>query len=164
MKQKIILFFLLFAGTCFSGIKAQQVKQVTIIDDLQTLVPGEGVIQISSDPKITELIGLVSPEMSVSEADYAQTSGFRVQVYMSNDPKTAIKDIMDKGSLIKDAFPDVAIYKGYSAPNWKLLVGDFLTKEEAAVFMLQMKKSIPKLGKEMYIVPDKVNIPTNNNN
>jgi len=164
MKQKIILSLLLFAGTCFSGIKAQQVKQVTIIDDLQTLVPGEGVIQISSDPKITELIGLVSPEMSVNETDYAQTSGFRIQAYMSNDPKTARKEITDKIGLIKDVFPDVAIYTGYTAPNWKLLVGDFLTKEEADVFKQKMLKSIPKLGKEMYIVQDKVNIPTLNNN
>jgi len=163
MKQKIILFLLLFAAACFSGIKAQQVKQVTIIDDLQTLVPGEGIIQISSDPKITELIGLVSPEQSVSETDYVKTSGFRIQVYMSNNPKTARKDITDKGSLIKDAFPDIAIYTGYSAPNWKLLVGDFMTKEEADVFKQKMLKSIPKLGKEMYIVPDKVNIPTHNN-
>jgi len=163
MKQKLILLFLLFAGASFSGIKAQQVKQVTIIDDLQTLVSGEGVIQISSDPKITDLLGLVSPEQSVNEADYVKTNGFRIQVYMSNNSKTASKEMADKGSLIKDVFPDLAIYKEYAAPNWKLLIGDFITKEEANVFKQKMLKSIPKLGKEMYIIPDKVNMPTRNN-
>ena len=159
MKHIIILFLLL---TAF-GIRAQQVKRVTIIDDLETPVPGEGLIQISSDPKITELIGLVSPEMSVSETDYVKTNGYRIQVFMSNDPRTARGEISARGSQIKETFPEIAIYNGYTAPNWKLLVGDFLTKEEAEVFRQKMRKEIPKLGKEMYIIQDKVNIPTRNN-
>lgn len=163
MKYKIILFLLFVAGTCFSEIQAQ-VKQVTIIDDLETPVPGEGIIQISSDPKITELIGYLSPEISVSEDNYVKINGFRVQVLMSNNPRTARKEIESKGSLIKEVFPEVATYTGYSAPNWKLLVGDFRTKEEANVFKQKLLKSIPELGKEMYIVPDKVNIPMQNTN
>jgi len=145
-------------------VQAQQVKQVTIIDDLETPVAGEGVIQITSDPKITNLIGLVSPETSVNNADYISTNGFRIQVFMSNNPKTARKELTDRGSLIKAAFPDIAIYSGYVAPNWKLLVGDFITKEEADVFRQKIKQAIPELGKEMYIVKDKVNIPVQKNN
>lgn len=163
MKYKIIFPLLFIAGIYFSEIQAQ-VKQVTIIDNLETLVPGEGIIQIASDLKITELIGVLSSEMSVSNADYIKANGFRIQAFMSNDPKTARKEMTDKGVLIKTAFPDIAIYTDYTAPNWKLLVGDFMTKEEADVFVQQMKKSIPGLGKEMYIVPDKVNIPTQKNN
>jgi len=161
--NKFILALLLVIGFCSFEIQAQ-VKQVTIIDELQTLVPDEGIIQISSDPKITELIGVLSSEMSVNDADYVKANGFRIQVFMSNDPKTARKEMTDKGSLIKNAFPDVAIYTGYTAPNWKLLVGDFRTKEEADVFIQQMKRSISGLGKEMYIIPDKVNIPIQKNN
>jgi len=163
MKNKFILTLLLVTGLCFFKIQAQQVKRVTIIDDLETFVPGEGIIQVSSDPRITELIGLVSPEMSVSETDYVKTNGFRIQVFMSNDPRTARKELTDRGSLIKSTFPDIDIYEGYAAPNWKLLAGDFVSKEEADVFRQQMKKAIPALGKEMYIVPAKVNIPINKN-
>lgn len=162
MKNKFILLILFTAWSCFSEIQAQ-VKQVTIIDDLETLVPGEGIIQISSDPKITELIGLVSPEVSTSTDNYIKINGFRVQAFMSNNSKTARKEIADKVSLIKSVFPDVTVYTGYTAPNWKLLVGDFRTKGEADVFKQQMLKSIPQLGKEMYIVPDKVNIPIQKN-
>jgi GTP cyclohydrolase I len=135
------------------------VKQVTIIDELETPVPGEGIVQITSDPKITALIGVLSPEISVNEADYVKTNGYRILAYMSNNPRTAERELSDKGNLIKEMFPDIAVYKGYTAPNWKLLVGDFMTKEEANVFRQQIKKSIPALGKEMYIVPDKINIP-----
>jgi len=161
MKTKFIFFLLFAAGTCFSGLQAQTKQVVTIIDDLQTLVPGNGIIQISSDPKISELIGAYSSEVVITETkkEYIKTKGFRIQVFMSNNPKTAKKEISDKGALIKGTFPETAIYTGYVAPNWKLLVGDFRTKEEAAVFKQKLLKSVPELGKEMYIVPDKVNIP-----
>jgi len=162
MRYKYILFLLFSA--CFSISQAQVVKQVTIIDDLETPVPNEGAIQITSDPKITELIGLISPGTSVNETNNTISNGFRVQVFMSNNSKTARKEIADKGSLIKGTFPDIAVYTGYDAPNWKLLVGDFITREEASVFRQKLQKSIPELGKEMYIVKGKVNISAQKNN
>ena len=159
MKSKFILFLFFIAGTCFFEMRAQTKQVFTIIDDLETFVPGNGIIQISSDPKITELIGSYSSEVSSTKKDYVKSKGYRIQVFMSNNSKTAKKEISDKGSLIKGIFPEIAIYNGYSAPNWKLLVGDFRTKEEATVFKQKLLKSIPALGKEMYIVPDRVNIP-----
>jgi len=162
MRYKYILFLLLAA--CFSIAQAQVVKQVTIIDDLETPVPGEGVIQINSNPKITELIGLVSPGTSIDETNNTISNGFRVQVFMSNNAKTAIKEIADKGNLIKGTFPDIAVYKGYEPPNWKLLVGDFVTREEANFFRQKLQKSIPELGKEMSIVKSKINISGQKNN
>jgi len=163
MKNKFILTFLLVTGLCFSEMQAQ-VKQVTIIDDLETPVPNEGIIRIDSDPKITELIGVLSSDSSINANNFVKINGFRIQVYMSNNPKTARKEITDRQSLIQAAFPDIAIYKGYAAPNWKLVVGDFRTKEEADVFKQKMLKSIPELGKEMYIVQDIINISIQNTN
>jgi len=162
MRYKIILFLFFTVGFYFPGIQAQ-VKQVTIIDDLERFVSGEGMIQISSDPKITELIGVLSPD-STDENSYVKTNGFRIQVFMSNDSKTARKELNDKGSLIKEAFPEIDVYHGYTAPNWKLLAGDFMSKEEAEVFRQKMLKAIPELGKEMYIISDKVNIPIQKTN
>ena len=161
MKNKFILFFLFIVCFCLSEIQAQ-VKQVTIIDDLEAFVPGEGIIQITADPKITALVGILSPEVSTSTKSYVASSGYRLQVFMSNNSGTARKEMSDKGSLIKGVFPEINVYTGYSAPNWRLLVGDFRTKEEADVFKQKLMKAIPELGKEMYIVSDKVNIPTQN--
>jgi len=157
--KPIIIIFLLFAAGFYSCEIQAQVKQVTIIDDLETIAPDEGTIQITSNPQITDLIGVVTMETSVSDTDYVKTKGYRIQVFMSNDPKTARGEINARGNMIKESFPEIAIYTGYTAPNWKLLVGDFLTKNEADVFKQKIKKTIPQLGKEMYIVPDKVNIP-----
>ena len=157
MKTKIILFLLFATGTCFSGIQAQ-VKQVSIIEDLEIYVAGEGFIKITCDPKIKELIGLLSPELSEDKENSMQTNGFRIQVFMSNDGGTARRESSEKRTLIKGLFPEVAVYEAFDAPNWKLLAGDFLTREEADVFKQKLLKAIPQLGKEMYVVPNKINI------
>jgi len=156
MKQKFIIFLLFVSGSYFSVIQAQ-VKQVTIIDELETSARGEGTVKIICDSKITALIGTLSPEISVDGKNYIKTNGFRVQVLMSNDPKM-VNEINNKGSLIKGTFPEIAVYTGYTAPNWKLLAGDFMTKEEADVFCQKLQKAIPELGKEMYVVQDKINV------
>jgi len=163
MKYKLIIFLLFALVSYFSVIHAQ-VKQVTIIDELEKTAQSEGSIHIISDSKITELIGLLSPELSIDKDNFVKTNGFRVQVFMSNDPRTARKEVKDKGIMIKDVFYEIDTYERYAAPNWKLLVGDFLTKEEAEVFKQKLQKSIPELGKEMYVVPDKINIPIQKNN
>ena len=160
--MKYSLLFLFIALSCFSAIQAQ-VKQATIIDELEKNVSGEGTIRIISDPKITELIGVFSQETSFEQENYVKTNGFRVQVFMSNDSKTARKELYDKSSLIKDVFPEIAVYSDYVAPNWKLFAGDFLSKEEAEVFRQKMLKAIPQLGKEMIIIQDKVNISLQKN-
>ena len=157
MEQKFIIFLLLIAGFNFYEIQAQE-KQATIIDELEKFVPGEGIIKIISDPKIKELIGVISSEVSVDKENFIVTNGFRIQVFMSND-RTARRESAEKGNLISEAFPEIAVYPVYIAPNWKLSAGDFLTKEEADIFKQKLLKSIPQLGKEMYIVQDKINIP-----
>ena len=162
MKHKLLLFLLLTVGSYFSGIQAQ-VRQSTIIDALETYVPGEGAIKIIVDPKIKELIGLLSPELSDDKENFITIKGFRVQVFMSNS-QTARREIAAKGSLIREVFPDIRVYDDYNRPNWKLLVGDFLTKEEADVFKQKLQKSIPELGKEMYVIQDNnIKIPIQKN-
>jgi len=162
MKNKFILLLLLLATSCFSVIQAQ-IKQITIIEELE--IPpasGEGIVKITVDSKIKELIGFLSPEISLDKDNIIKTNGFRIQVFMSN-AQTARKELMDKGTLIKNAFSDIAVYDSYVTPNWKLLVGDFLTKEEADVFKQKLLKAIPALGKEMYVVQDKINISIRRN-
>ena len=162
MKTKLILFLLIVSGAYFSGIQAQ-VKQVSIIEELEIYVAGEGFIKITCDPKIKELVGLLSPELSEDKENTILANGFRIQVFMSNDGKTARKESSEKRTLIKGLFPEIAVYEDFVAPNWKLLAGDFLTKEEADVFKQKMLKAIPQLGKEMYVVQNKINISIRKN-
>jgi len=157
MKRKYFLCLLVAALPCFSAIQAQG-KQTTIINELEKAVPGEGVVQIDLDPGIAELIGPLSADSSEDSGNSIKTNGFRIQVFMSNNPRTAKDEIAGKESMIKNAFPEISTYKDYTPPNLKLSAGDFLTREEADVFKQKIQKALPSLGKEMYVVQDKVTI------
>ena len=43
-------------------------------------------------------------------------------------------------------------------PFWKVRLGDFLTREEANAFKLQVVKFFPELQGSTYIVPDLVTV------
>jgi len=152
------LSFLLLALLLFSAAKAQ-VKQVTIIDDLKTVEIGKGIVEIESDSRITDLIGFPASSISISENAYRQANGYRIQVFMSNNSRTGRSEATHKGNLIREMFPEKATYITYDAPNWKLLAGDFMSREEAEMFKQQLRKAFPDFGKEMFTVSDKINIP-----
>ncbi|GHT78929.1 hypothetical protein AGMMS50262_22100 [Bacteroidia bacterium] len=135
--------------------------QTRIIEDLQAQKSDtEGIIKVVSDPAITDLLGSPGNQTnSQGNYDYFERTGYRIQVFMGNNPKTARGEATNKQTSIKSAFPDLATYLTYEAPNWKLSAGDFLTREEAAVFKQQLQKQFPEFGKEMYIIVDKVKIP-----
>jgi len=156
MKNKIIFFLLFAACLFFSEIQAQ--NRVTIIDYLESSVPCESIMRIDCDPAITRLIGVPSSGMEVDAEGFVKITGFRIQVFMSNNQRTARNEIANKSNLIKTAFPEIAVYSEYVAPNFKLSAGDFLTREEADVFKQKLLKTIPSLGKEMYIIQNTVNI------
>lgn len=142
----VTLLFLLFC----TSIHAQ-----TIVDELQAVTnPADGVIRIESDPAITALIGTPNGAGGVSERP-----GFRIHVFRGNDPGKARGEATSKQTAIREAFPELSTYLVYEAPNWKLLAGDFFTREEANLVMQQLQKKFPQFGKEMYIVTDKIKIP-----
>ncbi|MDR3339477.1 MAG: SPOR domain-containing protein [Candidatus Symbiothrix sp.] len=139
-----------------------QINPVNIIQDLETHVPGQGLISIRSDSKITNLLGSPLQQVNVDENSYTKVNGFRIQVFMSNNPRTARNEANHKESQIREIFPELATYVNYEAPNWKLLAGDFMTKEEAGVFRQKIQKAFPEFGKEIYTVSCKINVPKNN--
>ena len=55
----------------------------------------------------------------------------------------------------KGMFPDVAAYRTYSNPFFKVTVGDFRTKSEATRLLQQVKGSFPSA----FIVKETINYP-----
>jgi hypothetical protein len=133
----------------------------SIISALQSNGSGSnGTITIVSDPKISALIGRPSGNGS-NRGQVVKMNGFRIQVFMNNNPKTAKGEANQKESLIRNSFPEITTYLKYDAPNWKVLAGDFMTRDEADVFKQKIQKAFPAFGKEMYIISDKINISLN---
>jgi hypothetical protein len=161
MKRKRIFFAWCAVLCCFSAI-SPKVEAQTIIHDLETSKVGEGTVRIICDPKINELLGMPAASSRLSESvsgdDNSRAIGYRIQIYMDNSQK-AKNEAIHIESLFHETFPDVGTYVRYNAPNWKVLVGDFRSREEAAVFEQTIRNALPEFGKEMYIIPSRINLP-----
>jgi hypothetical protein len=159
MKSKFFLWFV--ALYCFLAISLK-VEAQNIISDLETSKVDEGTIHIVCDPKIIELLGTPATSPHSSESilgdETSARVGYRIQIYMDNSPKAKNEAIRIE-SLFKEMFSDVTAYVRYNAPNWKVLVGDFRTREEAVVFEQTIRSFLPEFGREMYIVPSRINLP-----
>ncbi len=155
---------------CLSGIsiQAQDVsdQKNTIITELQLndSQGSKGVVRITADAGINSLIGTPWKNSS-KDSEFIKVSGYRVQTFSGNDSRTSRDEAYRKERSIKETFPDIRTYIEYRSPRWSLRVGDFRTKEEATVFLQELKQAFPEFGKEMYTVKvEEVNIPVNNQN
>jgi hypothetical protein len=151
---------LLLAGAMLGMMLATASAQ-TIIDDLQMQEdPSEGVIRIESDSTVTALIGKPGALLEAGGVyGSAERTGYRIQVFMGNDPRSARAEATAKQSSIRNTFPELPAYLLYESPNWRLLVGDFMTREEANIVKLRLQREFPQFGKEMYVISDKIKVP-----
>lgn len=155
MKRNFIISMLMIvSGVCFSQTRE------TIINTLESPDANGNVIIVESDSAITDLLGTPNNKMVVRDnAETVKMNGFRILAYMSNDHKKGRSETANRKRKIKEAFADIEAYDNFVSPNWKLLVGDFVTREEANIFRQQLQKEFPEFGKEIYIVPDIINAP-----
>lgn len=80
--------------------------------------------------------------------------GFRLEIFFSS-----ASDAKDKAMEIKKgfltAYPDIAVHIKFNAPDFKVRVGDFRTKNEA----LKLKKELDDKYPKSFIVPDLIKFP-----
>ena len=149
MIAAIAVWWSIFCVLSVNNIQAQ-----TIIDDLQSQTnASDGIIQIECAPSIIALLGKPNNQ-SGNNSDFVERNGFRILVFMGNDRSEATS----KQSAIQSAFPEFSTPLRYEAPNWKLLVGDFLSMEEANTALRRLQKEFPQFGKEMFIVQERFKI------
>lgn len=87
-----------------------------------------------------------------------KTGGYRVQVFSDNNPKTAKGEARSKAKEIGETFPQLNTYVVFTAPYWRLRVGDFRTQEEADNCAIQIKKAFPGFAKEVRVIRDRINV------
>ena len=78
--------------------------------------------------------------------------GYRVQVFSSNDFKTAKSESAEIERQLRSTFPEQGVYRIFASPFWKVRVGDFRSLEEARSFRSELIKSFPGLSREAYTV------------
>src|ERR1700761_358899 len=120
-------------------------------------------IMVTKDPRVDSLVRrqIAINEMTTRESR-RNVPGFRIQV-MNTPDRNKVYDAKVK---IYQEFPDWKPYLLYSAPNYKLRVGDFKSEDEANAALQQLSRLFPQ---GLYVIRDIIelklsDLPTPPNN
>lgn len=127
--------------------------QDNIVDRLEQVVSGQGVITIHQDVRLDSLLGMVY-DPSMSKDKKIQTIGYRIQVYAGGNTRYAKEEAQKAAQYVKSKYPEISVYTEFVAPRWVCRVGDYKTIEEADQVMRMLKKS--RNFKEIAILPNQV--------
>lgn len=82
------------------------------------------------------------------------SSGYRVRIFFDNK-QTARTESEKTLKRFKDLFPEVAAYRIYANPYFKVTVGDFRTKSEAMALLTRIKGAFPSA----FVVKESIEYP-----
>ena len=80
--------------------------------------------------------------------------GYRVRIFFDNK-QTARAESESIASSFSEAYPQVAVYRIYENPYFKVTVGDFRTRSEAMQFMRKIRNSYP----QAFITRENISFP-----
>lgn len=101
---------------------------------------------IVQDPTIDTLV----IRHIIANASKNGVDGWRIQIYRGGH-RTAGDDSNKIRARFMEDFPDIRTYRTFDRPNWfKVKVGDFRTREEAAIVYFDILKKYP----EAYLIRD----------
>lgn len=156
--MKRYVFILGLLGCVSSMLTAQD----SIVDALTRNVPGRGTVTIHQSPAIRQMIGRPMDSDRTEEVNgrkYLVSAGYRIQIFSGNNQRSSKDEAFGKEQQIKNQFSDVPTYVSYTAPFWRLRVGDYLSYEEAFRMMQKLVGAFPSFRKEMFITKEEIRIP-----
>lgn len=152
MKRRIVLIFsLLLLGA--AALQAQEVSETlspvdsTLLgrDILAVMGPG---VEISQSATVRQALD----QYILSNAEKPIT-GFRIRVFYDNGPQARVRSENIEKTL--QAQLNVAVYRSFESPNYKVSVGDFRSKDEALRIFNALKGTYPTA----YIIKETINYP-----
>lgn len=163
MKKNLYLFLVL---SFFAVSLAAQDSGKTIIEDLNTSKWGQGRVKVMQDDAVQSILGVrqfvdTSKMLGVLEpaASYKKIRGYKIQVYSGNNQKRSKAEAESRQAQVRNAFPELEADVSTKPPFWRLRVGHFFKREDAEKVLAEMKKTLPGLAREMYVVPDEIKYP-----
>ncbi|MDE6134135.1 MAG: SPOR domain-containing protein [Muribaculaceae bacterium] len=158
--------FAIAAGAVFS-VSAQQTEKISITDSINA----SGTITVVQPAERTRLLQINTPSAPDTAAGSADAesnalrqnqqtarTGYRVQVFEDNNPRTARSQAERYNGELRAMFPHVRTYVTFNSPYWRVKAGDFRTRSEAEAAMAEFRAAFPRLGSYMRVVRDRINI------
>ena len=145
MNRKGIFLGLVFLITAIVGAPAQETvdAQPQILINLAQTDGQSGHIQIIQPEQAENLLKWQIANNLLQKG----IPGYRVHIF-SQTGQTARQKADETRRNFMRSFPDIEAYMQYQAPNFKIIVGDFRTKNEA----LREKKKIEKIFPGAFII------------
>ena len=159
MRKSLFFILLLAMIGLTNGAQAQiAVMDTSIVQYLERPETG-GKVKVVQPAQLAKRVSRAEGVIKYDgNKGYAQSSGFRIQVFSDNDYRTAKNNALYKEGLIQQAFPELETYVTFTSPFWRLRVGDVRSYEEAGNALIQLKKEFPQMAREMRVVRDKIHI------
>ena len=128
MKRVLLLISILF---CALFAEAQS----NIVQELETDIPGKGVVRINQPDRLYDLMG----SMVTIDGKAPEVEGYRVMVYSGNNSAQARDEANAMAKFMRDKFPGAGVYVVFEPPIRSCLYGDYRTREEAEAVMYKLK-------------------------
>ena len=126
-----------------------------------------GNVTILQDARLEELLGRntkiynAASHLQVNKLGQKVivAKGYRVRVFSGNNQITSKNEAFKIEDELKFYLPELQTYVLFKTPNWRLVVGNYRTQEEATAKLRELKKKFPIYGREMFVVADDIEIP-----
>lgn len=99
--------------------------------------------------------------MSEQQLVESHIGGYRIQVFFSS-AKGAKSSAQKRAKQVALKFPQYRCYISYVAPQWRLRIGDFQSRETARRAMARIKRAFPAFARQVVLVRDYINIYEDN--
>ncbi len=139
------IFFLFAVFLFFQPVFSQGRIETSAFQDLSDNQDySEGDLKITQDERLDMLLLRYQKLKNIENS----MPGYQVQIYFGSG-RSSRESALDSKAKFLSNFPDYPAYILYETPYYKVRVGDFRTKREAADLFWKLKRKFP----EAYITP-----------
>ncbi|MDR1407419.1 MAG: SPOR domain-containing protein [Tannerella sp.] len=146
------------------GSENRLAAQNFIFESLASVGAGKGTVVIHQPAAVRQLVGMLPPDTKIEEENgtrFLLMQGYRVQVFSGNNQRRSKDEAFNKESQIQTLYPDLPTYVHYTAPFWRLRVGDFTSYEEALSTKYKLGDAFPSFKQEINVYREEIRIPLN---
>lgn len=136
--------------------------EVSIVKEIEA----SGNVSVNQPEALTRLLvftpsanhGEHSEDSSTRHTQSEVRTGYRVQVFDDNNPRSARANAESAERRIRAEFPHLRSYLSFNSPYWRVKVGDFRTRAEAEAAMAEIRQALPSLAPYLRVMRDKINV------
>ena len=136
-----------------AGLQAQE---TVVSGPVDSLLLGKNIFSVLGPGVQVEQTAEVKQSLTqyVSKNASKPISGYRIRVFYDNSPQARSRSESIENTLMEQ-YPEHKVYRSFESPNYKVLIGNFRSKDEALRIFNMLKKSYPTA----YIIKDSIEYP-----